>query len=245
MSAHREEPEASKSIDNSHATDVKETKKRIKPVIEEIVGTESAFSSQENSNTQTSEKVEENEIGSLKQSSERKIEHPSSGSSKVENRISFGLIVVITLVSALVAAIVSGGVYVYLSGLEYLNKKQEEPEPITTSPTPVPTPVNQQPKQEPIDLSQYSVQVLNGSGMIGAAKSGEKILIQAGFKVNSTGNAANYNFKSTVVEAKDSVLPEVLSKAKDALEKVGYKVEIGKKLNENYQYDIVVTMGPN
>ncbi len=244
MSAHQVEPETSKSIDSSQTTDIKEVKKRIKPVIEEIVETKSAFPKEESSNTQNSEKAEKDENGNLKQSLERKIEHPSLGTSKVESRINFGLIIVIILISALVAAIVSGGVYVYLSGLESLNKKQEEPEPATTFSTPVPTPMDQ-PEQEPVDLSQYSVQVLNGSGIVGAAKSGENILIKAGFKVNSTGNAANYSFKTTVVEAKDSVLPEVLSKVKDALEKGGYEVEMGKKLKESSQYDIVVTMGPN
>src|SRR5690606_12503882 len=90
-----------------------------------------------------------------------------------DNKMNLKLVVVITLVSALVAAFVSGGVYVYLSGLEDVNRDSGnevilEPEPTsTTSPTPTPTP------EAEVDLSEYAVQVLNGSGAIGAASGGE------------------------------------------------------------------------
>ncbi|OGM31857.1 hypothetical protein A2803_01060 [Candidatus Woesebacteria bacterium RIFCSPHIGHO2_01_FULL_44_21] len=207
-------------------------KKHLKPVVEEVV-----------------EEKEEDKAPVVESPVESVIEAPSEPAEsepvveKESKKMNLKLVVVITLVSSLVAAFVSGGVYVYLSSVE-----SAKPAPETATPSPEAT-ANPEftttPEPEPVDLSKYSVRVLNGSGAIGAAGAGEDILVEAGFTVGATGNAANYNFKSTVIQAKADVPAETVSRAKEALEKADYKVEVGEALPSSSQYAIVVTMGPN
>lgn len=207
-----------------------EHKKRIKPVIEEVV---------EETNKPEEEKADE----VVEKKSEAIASEPEPVKEvKESKKMNLKLVVVITLVSSLVAAFVSGGVYVYLSGIDSTREGPSE----TSTPVPIISPeATVAPESEPVDLSEYSVRVLNGSGAIGAAGAGEDILVEAGFTVDSTGNASNYNFKSTVVQVKSSVAAEAVSKAKEALETAKYKVEVGEALPGSSDYDMVVTIGQN
>jgi hypothetical protein len=234
-------------------------KKRIKPVIEEIteeVETPEVSETPDTTPEETTEDTEMNteaeektELVPETESSESKPEtetakEESSSDSKPEKKVNLKMIIVITVISALVAAFVSGGVYVYLSGIESLNTETSEPSP-TPDTSSEPTPTASPESEEPVDVSSYSVQVLNGSGAIGAASDGEDILTGANFTVKSTGNAANYNFEATVIQSKKDVAGEAISAAKMALEKEDYEVEIGDTLEESSDYDVVVTIGSN
>ena len=68
------------------------------------------------------------------------------------------------------------------------------------------------------------------------------MLEKAGFKVASTGNAANYNFKKTVVQVKQTVGKLALTSLKDSL-KDAYSLEDGEALDSKAVYDIVITVG--
>lgn len=216
-------------------------KKRIKPVIEEVVETkpeeiasevteqvETKDLALENQQEAPTESVEE--IGSIEETPKKEVK-----------KMNLKLIVIITLVSALVAAFVSGGVYVYLSGVEEVSTpiETQTPEPAASS-TPEPT---QAP--EPVDITQYSVQVLNGSGVIGAAGTAEDVLTKAGFNVEDTGNASRINFEKTLIQVKQDVPAGAVSQLKKALEAEDYSVETGETLPSNSEFDIVVTVGRN
>ena len=222
----------------------------MKPVIEEI---SAEVSSVEEKEVETPSETQLEGV-----SVESPLESPGSFESVVEDvtpepeikkhndskKVNLKMIIVITILSALVAAFVSGGVYVYLSGVQSSDENVEE----SPSPTPAPSEspeANATPEPAPVEISSYSVRVLNGSGAIGAASSGEDILVEAGFTVESTGNASNYDFESTVVQAKPSVEAEAVNKAKTALEEDDYEVEIGTPLAASSEYDIVVTIGSN
>lgn len=77
----------------------------------------------------------------------------------------------------------------------------------TTKPSPTTTP---KPTQNPLDKqsglirSNLSVEVLNGSGVVGAAKKAADILKELGYSVPSTGNADSYDYEKTVIEIKNS-----------------------------------------
>lgn len=222
-------------------------KKRIKPVIEEVVSEEVKPEPEINPETEPVEAVT-SEVSTPQEPvemphSELEPEPEKQERPKKENKMNLKMVFVITLLSALVAAFVSGGVYVYLSGLESLGDQPEneiilEPSPNTTT-TPSPTP---EPEEE-INISELSVQVLNGSGAIGAASGGEDVLVEAGFSVENTGNASNFDFENTVIQAKSDIPAQVVSQVQKALEDNDYEVEVGDSLPSTSGYDIVVIVG--
>lgn len=164
------------------------------------------------------------------------------------NKMSIKTILFITLISALVAAFVSGGVYVYLTGVSDMKVNNEEtadseaqPEAdpaLRDTPSPTPVPV----EETEVEFSEYSVQVLNGSGQIGAAGAGSDLVEAKGFVVDDTGNADNYDYESTVVQVKESVSKAALEAVIKALEE-DYEVEEGDKLEDDNEYDIIITVG--
>lgn len=224
------------------------SKKRIKPVIEEIVEqTPQPEAAPPENSAETSPKTEEAlETADTAQEATPEVQEdntPQTESKPPQKKTNLKLVFTIAIVSALVAAFVSGGVYVYLSSLDQRSSQQAESSPTPeasamASATPTPTPAPE------VDVSSYSVEVLNGSGKIGAASDGEKVVVAAGFKVDKTGNAGKYDYENTVIQAKDSVDPSAVAKLKDALKKADYNVDVGDKLTSG-NYDIVVIVGAN
>jgi len=248
-------------------------KKRIKPVIEEVIEGEDQSQEPETPQVEAqttapqsvvplqaeeaqpevasameSVSTPETEIQKEESSSEPEIEpmeDSGSSSHSDDRRVNLKMIVAITIVSALVAAFVSGGVYVYLSSTRQEAKVVDEAATEEPASEETPEPTSTPEASEEVDVSSYSVRVLNGSGAIGAASGGEKVLIDAGFDVDSTGNASRYDYESTVIQAKEEVAAEALAKAKKALEDAEYKVEVGDTLPSSEAYDIIVTVGSN
>ncbi len=213
------------------------SKKRIKPVIEEIVDTPVEKVVETTEEPQVTPQVEATETVETVASEPAKVKQVN------EKRMNLKLIVVITLVSALVAAVVSGGVYVYLSGISTPSDEQVGQSEATATPQATVTP-SATPEPE-IDVSTLSVQVLNGSGAIGAASGGEEVLQEAGFTVTKTGNAGKYDYENTVIQSKSGISAAVVAKVKKALEDGDYSVEIGSALAASSEYDIVVIVGAN
>lgn len=96
------------------------------------------------------------------------------------------------------------------SGVNFLGAK--------SSPTPLPKPTAA-PTAIAVNLQQYTIDVLNGSGITGQAAKYKDSLTTDGFTVGSTGNAANSNFTKTEIAAKKSVSPAYISKLEDDLKK--------------------------
>ncbi|RJR28555.1 hypothetical protein C4564_04945 [Candidatus Microgenomates bacterium] len=231
----------------------KKKKKRIRPVIEEVVtqtpesagdilaGAPVEGPPEDKADTpeQTPEPVQKEATDPASEPTQETDEPTKS------KKTNFKMIFVITVISALVAAFVSGGVYVYLNGLNeldkpFVNQGNADASP-TASPTSAPTAT---PEPEEIDISKLSLSVLNGSGAIGAAGKAQDILEFGGFSVEHTGNAANYSFKSTTIQVKSNVEAGVVSKLKTLLSD-SYKPEVGDTLPDSSKYDIVVTVGEN
>jgi hypothetical protein len=76
--------------------------------------------------------------------------------------------------------------------------------------TPSPTP-------EPLNLSQYNIKILNGSGITGAAAKLKNSLTGEGFTVTTTGNATGTNYSDTTVFARKDINPKYLEKLKSFL----------------------------
>lgn len=112
-------------------------------------------------------------------------------------------------------------------------------------PTPTPAPIVAEPTPEEIDLTAYSIQVLNGSGIAGEAANAQSSLQDAGFKVPEIGNAPDSNFEDTQIAAKSDVSKEFLKKLQESLEaNYGVSSEI-LELDDSDTSDVVVTLGSN
>lgn len=206
-----------------------EAKKRIKPVIEEVV-------------------PESNENpGEEKESMESKPEDSQTPKPeaetlvKEESKSDIKLFILVAVITALVVAALAGGIYVYLNGISNLSKPTPAPSAapvIETTPTPTPTAS----AAAEVKLSTYKVQILNGSGKIGEASKAKALLEKEGFKISNTANAATFDFTDSIIEAKETVGESAITTAEDALSKT-YSVKAGDTLPASSTYDIIVTIG--
>jgi len=94
---------------------------------------------------------------------------------------------------------------------------------------------------EEVDYSQYSVKVLNGSGVDGAAASVKELIKEIAFKSVQTGNASVSNLKETTVQFKAGVPVAVFEKVSQLL--VKYTVVEGDALEDSAGVDIQITVG--
>jgi hypothetical protein len=167
---------------------------------------------------------------------------PTDNISKDEakhERGAFFKIFLITFFATLLAFLFAGGIYVYLNGVKSTKNIEATPTPqadISSSPTPEASPLAN------VDLTTFKIDVLNGNGGIGVATAAKNIIEKAGFKVDTVGNADNFNFTDTVIQVKPSVSADITSKLKDALSS-NYSVKIGDALSASDSFDIVVTVG--
>ncbi len=209
--------------------------KRIRQVIEEVIPDTPA-------NPQEKAKEVLKELDRLNAKTKRP---------KKEKQTSLKLIFLITVITALIVGFVSGGVYVYFSGVTNLQKPNAVPTSTPSLiPEPTPTPsatagptVSPSPKPtEKIDLTAYKVSVLNGSGKIGGAGKVSDLLKKEGFTVTNIANAARYDYTDTIVQVTEEVPGSVVDLIKKALSD-NYSVKIGDKLGSTSKYEIVITVG--
>lgn len=152
---------------------------------------------------------------------------------------SFFKTLLIILVFLLIGGAIVGGFFYYQRGV---SKKASEPEkPTKTAPTeiskaPTPTP-------EEVDISKFSISVLNGSGVAGEAAKVASLLKQAGFSEPKTGNAQSYDYTTTIVSLKQDVPNTVFEKLKEVLSD-SYSVEKSETpLRDDSTYDITIIVG--
>jgi len=146
----------------------------------------------------------------------------------------------VTFFATLLAFLLAGGIYVYLTGVRPMSLSQKQaatPTPMASSePIPSSTPASN------VDLTTFKINVLNGNGGVGVASGAKTVIEKAGFKVTNTGNADNFNFTDTMIQVKPSVSADIVAKLKNALS-TNYSVKIGDPLSSTSSYDIVVTVG--
>jgi hypothetical protein len=94
-----------------------------------------------------------------------------------------------------------------------------------------------------IPLSSIKIQILNGTGTTGEATKVTALLTKNDFKVESVGNAANYDFIQTQIETKNSTPDSIINLVKESL-KDGYPAKVSEtNLPESSEFDIVITTG--
>jgi len=167
-------------------------------------------------------------------------------SKEVERKSKSGLKVVIIIVVVLaVLGIIAGGVFYYQAGFNKKDKtlpnepEQNQNQELKISPTITETP---EPTLEEIDLSELSVNILNGSGITGEAGRVNELLTKLNFKEIETGNADSYDYTTTFVNLKQSIPNTVFDKISEALGD-DYTVEKDSVLEDSSEYDIEIIVG--
>lgn len=90
------------------------------------------------------------------------------------------------------------------------------------------------------DKSAITIEILNGNGISGSARSVKDLLVQAGFTVDKVTNAYNFNYQSTIVYYKTGKITEA-NLVKDALTSRKCSTDNDDTVVGNY--DIVVVVG--
>lgn len=133
-----------------------------------------------------------------------------------------------------------GGIIFYQN--KVTDQEGEEPTSLPTqvseaSPTPTATPVS-----ENVDLEKYTLVLQNGSGIKGEATKVKDLLVKAGFKVGTTGNASSFDYTSTIVKAKEGTDSGFITKLKEVLGE-SYKLGKDEVLKSSSTDDIVIIIG--
>lgn len=107
---------------------------------------------------------------------------------------------------------------------------------VTITPTSIPTIVSK-------NSQDYKIKILNGTGTAGEATKISELLAKNNFKVESTGNAANYDFTQTQLEVKSSVTESIINSIKESLGKNYSPKILDSNLSESSEFDIIITTG--
>jgi hypothetical protein len=153
-----------------------------------------------------------------------------------------GLMWIIVLTALLVGAL-AGGFITYFSGLSRLDAPAATPTPMAAatpaSPDGEPTPAS----QSELKREDVKVQILNGSGVSGAAGKAKAALEKLGYKDVQTGNSPTSDVAETeisILKAKENYLDLV----KKDLEDSDYTVaKSTKTLPTSSKFDVVITLG--
>src|SRR3989344_5330647 len=176
----------------------RKSKRHVKAIVEETVPLESAVETSEQPHGIIGEEVKKEEIREAEK---------EQGKNVLK-------LFTIAFLSMIFVAIVTGGVYTYLSGVS-LSKNEIKITP---------------------ELTPYKVNVLNGSGKIGVASQIKTDLATGGFKKITTNNANSFDYQETLVSAKENVPETVTNLIKEILSKK-YTVADGESLKESSSFD--------
>ncbi|HLB60934.1 MAG TPA: LytR C-terminal domain-containing protein [Patescibacteria group bacterium] len=177
-------------------------------------------------------------IGELSDADDFEPEHKSS---------SFTLILIF-IIALILGAGIAGGVFYFFNPFEMKppslpaddQTAMESPVPPATDTTPEAT---DSADTTTVNLAEYDIQVLNGSGVAGAAGNARDLLLAAGFEKFTVGNAGEYEHTATEVQMKEGAPAAVYTAIEKTLTEGGYTVTEGDTLTSDADYDVIVIVG--
>lgn len=156
--------------------------------------------------------------------------------------IPFWVLFLAFLLGLALGAGIVGGLFFYKSKM--LDVKSTPTPTSTSKPVDSPqmqgTPVSS-PSASPAALKNIKVNILNGTGVKGAAAKVEALITAAGFEDITVGNASTFNFTKTVIQIKKDVGSEVLKAIQKALGDT-YELE-EKDPTKTQTSDVIITVG--
>lgn len=186
-------------------------------------------------------------IQTAAETTEKNDEQDFPESEKKKGMLRYFLLVMI--VTFLIGLAFIGGVYYATKNKNFslshlslglLQKVSPTVTPIKTLPTAVP----QQSASKSADLTAYTIEILNGSGISGEAAKVKDQLTSAGFKIGNIGNADRNDYMKTQLFAKKTVNSAYLDALKAVLNKA-YVVETESSLPSaiSSDADVIITIG--
>lgn len=154
-------------------------------------------------------------------------------------------IFLIILLLVILAGVVAGGIYYYQTSLSEKTEVQKvEEQGQVVGPTEAPAEEEEEATQSAeIVAGDYSVNILNGSGIAGEAGKVKTLLEGAEFEEIDTGNAVSYDYVETEVSLKKDTPKGVYDLVKDALESDYIVSKSETELDEDSDYDVGVIVG--
>lgn len=135
--------------------------------------------------------------------------------------------------------IISFGLFYLINNFKKINlnfsSTKSIPTPLYTTPTFTPTPTPLFSKEE------LKIQVLNGSGIPGKASEMKEILRKKGYEEIITGNADNFNYKTTEIKAKKSKIQAISIIKEDLKDYLSVFKET--ELSEKETPDVIIILG--
>lgn len=146
----------------------------------------------------------------------------------------------IIIPTALLIGALVGGLITYFSGISKLNPESTPTPVVTIQPTIQPTPTAS--PSSTLKKDVLKIQILNGSGVSGAASKAKTLLEGLGYKEIDTGNANMSDLAQTEIAIKDTK-KEYLDLIIKDLSKSYTAIEASKALVSTSKYDLVITLG--
>jgi hypothetical protein len=147
--------------------------------------------------------------------------------------------VIVGLVIGLFIGLAAGGGFWLIKGGS-IDSGKNKPTPTPTKSLATPTPEST--PTPDLDRADLSMEVLNGSGVPGAAGDTEDFLLELGYENIETGNADSYDYDQTEIsikESKNNYLELLLSDLETE-----YNVSSESAyLDEEYEYDAQIIIG--
>ena len=144
------------------------------------------------------------------------------------------VVLAVIIGAVIIAGLFVGGLLVSNRSLPFMSSPTPVPTP-TTTPTPTPTPT-------PLDLSQFSLQVLNGTGTPGQAGEVQDLLEEVGFEDVDTGNADSYDYQLTQVQLHPQTPSQLYQAIQDSLGE-DFSATLSSQLEEDSEFDAIVITG--
>jgi hypothetical protein len=233
--------------DINMASDKKKKSKIKIKVVEETGSSQDTKSTEEKAPPKKleHEDSEQKEAHEEEQTTPQKSEETKSEKEDVRpespDKIPFWVLLIAFLIGISLGAGLIGGVFYYDAKVSKIISKNPTPTltaTIESTQTPAPTGNDE---NEEIDLSKYSIEVLNGAGIAGEAGKAAGLLEDVGFTETSTGNASSYNYTVTEVSLKPDTPEAVYKEIEDAL--ASYNVVEADPLEDSSDFDAVVIVG--
>lgn len=159
-------------------------------------------------------------------------EEKLSSHSENKNNLIWILLPVFVVIASLL-----GGVIGYQIGLKKAFPAQS-PQPSSVSEAVV----SPEPSPSGVNLKEFEISIKNGSGIAGEANKAKDLLENKGFSVTSTGNAGSYDYKKTMIRAKEKINPEFIRVLKETLN-TNYLSEVGDNLKDSDNNQVLIIVG--